>query len=742
MTQNFEMTFAQENSGGSPCRIDWHFGGCCPRGDGPQTDFGFKPQYERSRMKQWIYLAAAMMTMFASVMAADEASAPLTVIVMDPLSAPLACDCVKGYAQRKYEKLGEYLKSELKRPVKVVWSESLTDALEQKTKGNVDLAIGKHSVVLADAKEAKISVKPVALLTGTDGSTTQTGLFIVRKLDAAMSMKDLAGYRILFGPADCDEKSAAPMALLKKSGLPVPNPVETSPSCSDAAKELIAFPDSEKAAAVVSSYAQPLLEGCGAIKKGDVRVIGESAPVPFITAFINDKLDKKTQTALTEALLRTGTQAGLLIALETQKGFVPFTTENEEKKASEKTTALEKSDKPDGSGTPVVSGKEEWPQFRGPFRNGTVPWLPTSLPSKREFVWSVKLPSEGIGGIAVAAGCVIAGARDALDQQDFWICLDSVTGAKLWQLSYPAVGRLDYGNSPRATPLIASGHAWLQGAFGHLHCVRLNDGHVVWKMNFAVKFQMPELTWGLSSSPLLVNNLLIIQPGGSESSLVALNPMTGDVVWQSPGLPPGHASFTVADWNGNQQLIGYDKASFGGWNIETGERLWTVVPQEPGDFNVPSPIVHRSGFILMSENNGTRVYAPRSDAPTRFEFVEINRTLSPDAHSPVVSGNRLVGIDNGLHCLSLENNLKSIWKLKDRAFRNYGSLIASADRVLAITFKEELILINPQLGEPEIVSRLSLSDDGTDCWSHPALANQALFLRLGRSLCRLNFSAA
>ncbi len=688
-------------------------------------------------MNYWVCLAINVVALFSAVAVADDVPLTLTVVVMDPLSAPLACDCVKGYAQRKYETLGEFLQTELKRPVKVYWSESLTESLEDKTKGKADLIIGKHSVVLADAKESKLALRPVAQLTGRDGSTTQTGLFIVRKLDPAKSMADLAGYRILFGPADCDEKSAAPMSLVKKFGLPIPNPVETSPSCSDAAKVLLALPESEKAAAVVSSYATPLLEGCGAIKKGDVRVIGESDPVPFITAFVNSNLDKVVQTAVTNALLNSGTEAKLLIALETQQGFVPFVEKSNEKnreKKAEKTSAIQK------TASDLLSGSEEWPQFRGFFRDGTVRWLPEQLPKEPKFSWKVTLPSEGLGGLAVANGCVIIGGRDALDQQDLWTCLDSVTGARRWQLAYPAIGRLDYGNSPRATPLIEGGHVWLSGAFGHLHCVRLDDGHIVWKMNFASKFSTPAQTWGLSSSPILVENRLIVQPGTSEASLVALNPLTGDVIWSSPGGAPGHASFVTATWNGKPQLLGYDKTTFGGWDFATGERLWTVAPREPGDFNVPSPIVYRSGFVLTTENNGARLYAAQTDGASGFKAVEANKILSPDSHSPVICGDRLIGIHNGLHCLSLTDALKSVWRLKDRAFRHYGSLIATRDRLLAVTFKEELILIDPRHDEPTILSRLMLSEDGTDCWSHPAIAERALFLRLGTTICRLNLS--
>lgn len=682
-------------------------------------------------MKIWISLLLAMVAMIATSIAADNKPSTLTVVVMDPLSAPLACDCVKGYAQRKYEMLGEFLQAELKQPVKVYWSESLNAALEEKTGGKADVIIGKHSVIVADAAEAKLAVQPVAQLTGKDGSVTQTGLFIVRKLDPAKSMSDLKGYRILFGPADCDEKSAAPMALLKKSGLPVPKPVETSPSCSDAAKALLAFPESEKAAAVVSSYAQPLLEGCGSIKKGDVRVIGESAPVPFITAFVNGKLDKSVRAAITEALLKVGNEAKLLIGLETEKGFVPFADEN-----GGKTSAVEKTD------SDVLVAGEEWPQFRGPFRDGSAGWLPSKLPGTANFNWTVTLPSEGVGGLAAAQGCVIVGCRDVLDQQDLWICLEADSGKQRWSVAYPAPGRLDYGNSPRATPLISKQHAWLLGAFGHLSCVRLADGQIVWKMNLATKFQMPSLTWGLAGSPLLSENRLIVQPGGNDASLVALSPMTGEVVWSTSGLPPGHASLVTATFNGESQVVGYDKASIGGWSVSTGERRWTVLPRESGDFNVPSPIVYESGFLVVSENNGARRYVPCSNGDSGFEAANENASLSPDTHTPVISSDRLIGIHNGLHCLSLTDGLSSVWRLKDRAFRKHGSLIATRERVLVLTFKEELVLINPHLAEPAILSRLALSEDGSDCWSHPALANRALFVRLGRTLCRLNLGDA
>lgn len=277
----------------------------------------------------WLMLGIALFSVMGSAVRSDEKTesssgkSALTLVVMDPMAAPLACDCVKGYAQRKYESLGAFLKKQLSRSVEVVWAESLDAALE-KSKGKADLIIGKHSVVKSDAAELKIDVTPLAQLTDLKDRVVQTGLIVVRTDDPAKSVDELAGYRILFGPADCDEKSSAPTELLRKHGIKIPSPVETSPSCSNAVVTLMEMPENAKAAAVISSYAEPLLEGCGKVKKGDLRVIGESTPVPFITLFARNSLSKDDVSEISAALEEVGLDAQMLVDLETASGFIPW----------------------------------------------------------------------------------------------------------------------------------------------------------------------------------------------------------------------------------------------------------------------------------------------------------------------------------------------------------------------------------------------------------------------------------
>jgi ABC-type phosphate/phosphonate transport system substrate-binding protein len=248
---------------------------------------------------------------------------PLTVVVMDPLAAPLSCPCVKGYAQRDYEKLSQHLEKALGRPVKTYFAETLGEALRKKSEGKADLIIGKESVVRAGAKDNGLAVTPIAHLTGKDGKTTQTGLIVVANADPAVIVADLKGYRIIFGTADCDEKHKSPLALLRENEVTVPAKVETCNACSDGAVKVIeGHKGGEKIATVISSYAQPLLEGCGTIKKGDLRVVGETDPVPFVVAFTNGRLSSQDRATIENSLLGVGKIPELCQKLETKLGFV------------------------------------------------------------------------------------------------------------------------------------------------------------------------------------------------------------------------------------------------------------------------------------------------------------------------------------------------------------------------------------------------------------------------------------
>jgi ABC-type phosphate/phosphonate transport system substrate-binding protein len=246
----------------------------------------------------------------------------LVVLVMDPLSADLSCPCVSGYGQRNYDKLGKYLEGKVGRAVAVVYGESLAGALK-KSGNRAHLVIGKDSVVRTTAPDNKVTVAHVAALTGKDGKTTQTGLICVAAADKALTAADLKGYTIYFGAAAAEEKSAAAVKVLKELGLDLPAKLDTCPTCSQGATKVVEEAKAgAKVAAVISSYAQPLLEGCGTIKKGELRVLAETDPVPFIAAFTTGSLSPGDRDTVVAALLAIGKDKELCTALETKAGFV------------------------------------------------------------------------------------------------------------------------------------------------------------------------------------------------------------------------------------------------------------------------------------------------------------------------------------------------------------------------------------------------------------------------------------
>lgn len=247
----------------------------------------------------------------------------LTLLVMDPLAKELSCPCVKGYAQREYDELGKHLAAKLKRPVKVVYSETMVGAIKSgKLPDGVDLIIGKRSVVESDARATQLEITPLASLSGKDGIATQMGLIVVPAKDPAKSIADLKGYQIYFGPEDCDEKHKAALDLLKQNGVALPSKLETCAACSEGATKILELGPGVRAATVISSYAAPLLEGCGTIQKGDLRVVGKTAPVPFITAFATDRINKQDTAVIQAILLDLIESPKLCGALETRLGFI------------------------------------------------------------------------------------------------------------------------------------------------------------------------------------------------------------------------------------------------------------------------------------------------------------------------------------------------------------------------------------------------------------------------------------
>lgn len=342
-----------------------------------------------------------------------------------------------------------------------------------------------------------------------------------------------------------------------------------------------------------------------------------------------------------------------------------------------------------------------------------------------------------MGGVAATSQYVVCGTRDLPDRSDIFFCLDATTGEERWRFQYPAVppagavtrdGKLDFGNTPRTTPQIVGDRVITQGAFGDLHCFDLATGEVLWAWNLMRDFEGRLPDWGYSGSPLVVGDTVIVQPGGQDCSLVALNLADGEPVWESPGRGASYSSFIIRDTNGTKQIIGLDAETLGGWNPATGERLWELKPQRSGEFQVPTPVWLDELLLIVGENNGIRKHGFKPTGEIDPTPQAENPRCIPDTHTPVVVGKFVVALHDSLWVLDSETLAKH--QLLDHDdLSHYGSLITDGQkRILAMTDHGKLLLFELVDDKFEHRSTLPLtSTRSIQVYSHPAIVGDKLY---------------
>ncbi len=688
--------------------------------------------------RQWLALPVLLAATFCSLAvqaprAADDtpatspdaSSGELCILVTDPLAKENACACVAGFAQRRYEALALVLKRRLGRPCAALTGTKLSPYWDDQSR--VHLIIGKHSEVLHQARRLGRKVQPIASLTNKQGETTFQGLFVVRNGNAARTLADLDGYEVILGPEACDEKNAAAIDALKRAGVQgFTTPSEPAAACTDAAGQLLKRADGDRVVAVISDYARVLLEGCGSVPPGALRVVGRTDPLPFIAAFATEDLPVEQREAVRTELLEAGRFKTLLKLLETKDGFQPFAAARD---------------------TGDDSEQVGWTDFRGPYRNGLAPTLPATLDRLRP-LWNARLDDQGLGGVAATKRWVVVTDRDPTRNSDYLKIFNAATGqlAQRANLVRPAGARpdkaLDYGNSIRSTPVIRNGRIHVLDAYGTLFRGRLPDGspgiesvtlHGLRTESMVDDYELA--TWGVASTPLILDDALIVNVCGKETTLLALELGSSSPRWRSPGAGTGYASCITGTFGGRTQIVAYQAKSFSGWDAESGKLLWNVQPEVDGDFNVPTPIaIGEDRLLVVTENNGMRLHEFNAEGTLSSQPIAINEDIHSDTVTPVVvggyayctSGDQLLRAD-------IQRGLAVDWSISDDALMNHVSLIAdvAGERLLVVAFSGELLLFDISGDRPQLRSRRSpfLIPREEAVYSHPAIVGGRLYLR-------------
>jgi outer membrane protein assembly factor BamB len=376
----------------------------------------------------------------------------------------------------------------------------------------------------------------------------------------------------------------------------------------------------------------------------------------------------------------------------------------------------------------------DWPQWRGPDRNdisketGLLKQWPTGGPKQ---VWLFKDAGLGYAGYSIAAGKLFTmGARD---EKEFLIAVDVKDGKELWSTPMATLLKNGWGDGPRGTPTVDGKYVYAISGQGTLICANVEDGKEQWRVTMqSLGGKTPQ--WGYTESVLVDGKQLLCTPGGDKGAVVALDKLTGKVLWQSGDFTDGaqYASIVTADLNGARQYIQLTMKSVVGLNAKDGKTLWRA--DWPGKTAViPTPI-ERDGLVYVTAGYGVGCQMVKVGSGNQLSGVYTNKVMKNHHGGVILVGNHLYGYSDGSGwvCQDFKTGAE-VW-----ASKNLGKgAIAYADGMLYLLDEDSgtvaLIEASPRGWSEK--SRFKLEPQTTQrkrqgrIWTHPVISNGKLYLR-------------
>ncbi len=378
---------------------------------------------------------------------------------------------------------------------------------------------------------------------------------------------------------------------------------------------------------------------------------------------------------------------------------------------------------------PDTAGPGDWPAFRGPNRDSHAPGVTFATD------WDANPPKElwrqpiGLGWSSFAAVGDYVFTQEQRDQSELVVCYDANTGETIWINEIQDRFNDATGDGPRATPTFLDGKLYTQGAMGALQCLDAATGEVLWARDVKKDTGAKVPVWGFSSSPLIVDDLVIVFVAGpDEKGVAAFSIDDGDLAWCGGKGTHGYSSVHRATLADTEQLIVISDIGVQSLVPGDGEVLWEhdwAIKMNP---RCVQPIIPDGDAVLIGTAGGQgtrRLNIAKTGEGWTAEAQWTNKKFKPyfndsvyyDGHCYGFDGNRLVCVD------AATGDIR--WKGE----RYGGQVLFLPDMKMLLVLSEagEVILINASPDEAKVVAQFQAIDGKT--WNHPVVANGKLFVR-------------
>jgi outer membrane protein assembly factor BamB len=382
---------------------------------------------------------------------------------------------------------------------------------------------------------------------------------------------------------------------------------------------------------------------------------------------------------------------------------------------------------------------DDWPQWRGPKRDGLSAergLLKTWPKGGPPLAWTAKGAGEGYSSFSSANGRLYTlGARGNLE---YVMAFDAATGKKLWEVEHGRRFSNDRGDGPRGTPTVDGAQLYAYGASGDLSAMDAATGKTIWKVNVLREFGGSNITWGLSESPLVLADRVLVNAGGRNASIVALKKSDGSVIWKTQSDEPGYSSAVVTDAGGVRQAVFFTGQRALGVNVDNGSLLWSYSQVANGTANIATPIV-RGNHVFLSSGYGTGAALLELTNGGKAREVYFTRQMRNHHASSVLIGEHLYGFSDAILTAMEFSTGRLAWQ--DRSVGK-GSVVFADDRLYLYSEGGVAGLAEANPAGYREHGRFNVPRvSSLPTWSHPIVSNGRLYLRDQDTIYAYNVAA-